>query len=144
MRTRHVVYMALVVVAAAAALAGCSLLGFVSISDRVGDFQASLNSTDRSSAYQNFHPTACSDYNSLKSSSFVIDPTFPTANISYSLSIVDQSNSSAVVVSITGSNAYAGPSYLRMNMQTTGLGDNRIVSMDTATSSSGPWTNIIQ
>ncbi len=144
MRARHFVYLALVVVAAVVVLAGCSLLGAVSISDRVGDFQASLNNTDRSSGYNNFHPTACSDYDALKSTTYSLwQTTFPTSGITYSLTITDQSNSSAVMVTATGSPSF-GTVYLQMSFQTTGTNDNRIVTLATSGSPGGPYTTIIQ
>jgi len=131
MRTRHIVLLAAVIAGMATLLTGCELLGFVSIDQRIGHFQDALNNTDRSSAYQNFHPDKCSDYNNLKNPIFVINPTWPTGNVPYSLSVTSESDSSAVLVTVTG-NGYA-TLYLRLNMQTTGLGDNRIVSMDTST-----------
>lgn len=144
MKARHWLYLGGVVVTLVFALTGCQLLGFVSISDRIGDFQSSLNNTDRSSAYQNFHPTASSDYDALKSTTYTIwTTTFPTSGITYSLSITDQSNSSAVMVTATGAGSF-GTLYLRLNMQTTGLGDNRIVSMDTSTNGSSWNVGVIK
>ncbi len=142
MRARHIIYLVVIVAAAAIALAGCELFGFVSIDQRIGHFQDALNNTDRSTAYENFHPDKCNDYNSLKNPAFFFDSAFPTANISYSLSVYSESDPSAVIVSVSG-NGYSGAPYLKLNMQTTGLGDNRIVSMDTSTSSGGPWTNVV-
>jgi hypothetical protein len=144
MKVRHWLYLGTVVVAVALALSGCQLLGFISVSDRISDFQDSLNNSDRSSGYQNFHPTACSDYDSLKSTTFTLwQTTFPTSGSPYSLSITDQSNSSSVMVTATGGGSFT-TLYLQMSFQTTGLGDNRIVTLATATSISGTYTTIVQ
>ena len=142
MRVRHAVYLAVIVIAAAGALAGCELLGFVSIDQRIGHFQDALNTTDRSTAYENFHPDKCSDYNALKNPSFVINSAFPTSSITYSLSVTSESDSSAVLVTVTGSAGFL--LYLRLNMQTTGIGDNRIVSMDTSPNGSSWTVGVIQ
>lgn len=142
MKVRHILYLVILVLAAAVALAGCELLGFVSVDQRIGHFQDALNNTDRSGAYMNFHPDKTSDYNNLKNPSFVIDPTFPTGNIPYSLSVTSESDPSNVMVTVTGSGF--ATLYLNLNMQTTGLGDNRIVSMQTSSSGTGPWTTVIQ
>jgi len=140
MKARHVIPLIVIAVMATLALAGCELFGFVSIDQRVSNFQAALNTTDRTTAYENFHPTLCNDYNAIKNGTYTWSTVFDTSYIPYTLTVTDESNSSAVLVTATGSNGYP-TLYLRLNMQTTGIGDYRIVSMDTsATSSSGPWT----
>jgi hypothetical protein len=144
MKARHWLSLGIAVVAAVLALNGCQLLGFVSISDRIADLQSSLNNADRSSGFDNFHPTACSDYNALKSTTYSLwATTFPTSGITYALSITDQSNASAVMVTATGGGSF-GTLYLQLSFQTTGLGDNRIVTMATSATPGGTFTTIIQ
>ena len=77
MRVRHFLFLLGIAVVLAAGVAGCSLFGFVSISDRITQFQNDLNNSDRSNIYQDFHPTSTSDYNALKSSSATLDSVLP-------------------------------------------------------------------
>jgi hypothetical protein len=139
MKARHIAYMLIIAAIAVAALAGCEFLGFVSIDQRISDFQTALNTSDRSTAYESFHPDKCGDYSAIKSGTFVWSSIFDTTYSPYTLTVTDESDSSAVLVTATGSNGYA-TLYLRLNMQTTGVGDYRIVSMDTRPNTSSSWT----
>jgi len=143
MKARHILYLVVVAGAIALALNSCQLLGIVSISDRISDFQSSLNNSDRSQGYQNFLTTA-SDYDAVKSTTFGLwATTFPTGNSPYSLSITDQSNSSAVAVTVTGSNSFP-TLYLQIGFQSTGIGNNLISTVATSSAPGGPFTTIFQ
>jgi len=115
------------------ALASCSLLGIVSIDDRLANFQTDLNSATRSTIYQDFHPTKTSDYNALKSPILTIDVVIPAvgSNPAYSLQVTDKSDpASGVKATITGGPAGFGPQYLNLVMDVTGTSDYRIVSLE--------------
>jgi hypothetical protein len=134
MRTRHILVLLAIAVVLAAGVIGCNPFGSVSITERISQFQTDLNSADRSNIYMNFHPTSTSDYNALKSSSAtldsVIDPVGSGPN--YTLTITDQSDpSTGVLVTISaGPAAWSTyPRYLKLVMETTGVGDYRIVSL---------------
>ena len=148
MRVRHILYLVVVAAAAALALAGCELFGFVSIDQRISKFQDDLNASDHSAAYENFHPDKCSDYNTLKGSSSTLDVLFPVrvgGDAAYSLSVTSEGDTSNVRVTVTGGpGSFGGPKYLNLSMATTGLGDNRIVSLELETSNSFPGPPQIQ
>jgi hypothetical protein len=134
MKTRHV--LAVVVGAALIlwTLASCDMLG-VSIAQRVSDFQADLNTTSRTNVYQNFLPGATAD--ALKdpvTSGF--NTTYPLG--SYSLSLVDSSNSSAVIVKVSGPHAtWSSPYFLSLNMATYNGNDWRIVNLSDSQTNGG-------
>ncbi len=141
MRVRHIVLGLLAAAALSGALVGCDLLGMVSIDQRITDFQTSLNG-DRTTLYENFHPTLTSDYNALKDPTTTIDPLIPvlgTGDTPYSLSITDQgSPSTGVMVTISGGGSGWGPKYLKLVMETTGTSDYRIVSLEIEGTNSFP------
>jgi hypothetical protein len=143
MKVRQILFLVIATLGLGAVLVSCELLGFVSIDQRIGHFQDALNNTDRSGAYMNFHPDKTGDYNSLKSSTLTIDSIFPPVNIPFSLSITSETDPSNVLVTVTGGGVFA-PLYLNLNMQTTGLGDHRIVSMQTSATGTGGWSTVIQ
>jgi hypothetical protein len=131
MKARHV--FAILVGAALVlwSLASCDLLNpAVSISDRIGDFQADLNTSTRSGIGSNFHPTSCTEYAALQDPNLSgINTTFPAGT--YSLSIVDQSNpSGGVIVQVTGPNVLlTSPYFLKLTMETFKGNDWRIVTL---------------
>jgi hypothetical protein len=139
MKTRHILHFSGLGLLLAGVLAGCSLLGSVSIDERIADFQADLNKTDRSSAYQNFHPDLTGDFNSLKSGAPItaIFPVPDGTGTPYALAVTDETNpSTGVFVTVTGGpTVFGGPKYLKLVMKTTGSSDNRIVSLE--------WSNTI-
>lgn len=107
-------------------------LNSVSISDRIGDFQADLNTSSRTNVYQDFHPTSTIEYNALKDPNLSgFNTLFPVG--SYSLSIFDQSNpSSGVIVIVTGPTNGSGHTsgyYLSLTMATYNGNDWRIVTL---------------
>jgi hypothetical protein len=134
MRVRHYVLFLLVVLAMAGVLVGCDILGFVSIDQRVADFQVSLNAADRSSLYTNFHPDQTADYAALKDPPKTIDAVMPplaSGDTAYTLAVTDESDAATgVIVKVTGGPAlYGAPKNLKLVMATTGTGDYRIVSL---------------
>jgi hypothetical protein len=134
MRVRHYVIFLLVVLAMAGVLVGCDILGFVSIDQRVTDFQDSLNAADRTSLYLNFHPDQTADYAALKDPTTTIDVLMPrlgTGDTAYTLTVADESDAAAgVIVKVTGGPAtYGAPKHLKLVMATTGTADYRIVSL---------------
>ena len=125
-------------------IASCNM-GGVTIDQRIADFQSDLNTPDRSSAYQDFDPNM-TDYSELKSGSFFLTD-FPVPPSNYTLSVISESNTSAVIVQVT-----TGPStvcgftiaagcYLNLNM-TEASGNNWLIHALSAASSSSPgsWT----
>ena len=135
MRTRHVLCFLGLAASLAGAIVGCSLLGSVSIDERIASFQADLNKTDRTSAYLNFHPDLTTDFDTLKSGATImtIFPLPDGTGTSYTLSITDKSSpSTGVFVTVTGgpTPAFFPPLYLKLVMQTTGTSDYRIVSLE--------------
>jgi hypothetical protein len=134
MRVRHYVLFILVALAMAGMFVGCDLLGFVSIDQRVTDFQDSLNAADRSTLYTNFHPTLTSDYAALKDPTTTINQLMPplgTGDTTYTLTVADETDpATGVIVNVTGGPAsYGAPKHLKLVMDVTGTGDYRIVSL---------------
>src|SRR5271157_5227234 len=132
MKTRH--FLAILIVAGLILwnLASCNMTTPVSISQRISDFQADLNTSDRSNIYQDFHPTMTVQYNALKNPGLTINTPFPPPPPSYSLSIVDQSNPSAVIVAVNPGGSGSGlvnPYYLSLAMATYNNTDWRIVTL---------------
>ncbi len=132
MKLRHI----LVIMAGSAlvlwSLASCDLLGGTTIDQRVSNFQSDLNTSTRTNVYNDFHPTQTTQYNALKDPATVgFNTTYPPPGPSYSLSIVDKSNTSAVIVLVSaGSHAtWAVPYYLSLNMAQYNSNDWRIVSI---------------
>lgn len=74
---------------------GCPLLVYmVTIEQRIDSFIGSLNNTDRTNAYLNFHPTATSNYDEIKSTDFW-DTNFPWgSSLGYSISGLSDTDSS--------------------------------------------------
>ena len=133
MRVRHIVLFLGVAVALAGVLAGCDMLGFVSVEQRVTDFQTSLNAADRSTLYLNFNPDKTGDFNALKDPTTTIDVPMPplgTGDTAYTLTITDKTDPMAgVIVNVTGGPAtFFAPKHLKLVMETTGIGDYRIDS----------------
>jgi hypothetical protein len=118
-------------------LASCDILpntGPVSIAQRISDFQADLNTTDRTNVYNDFHPDMTTQFNALKNPGLVgFNTLFPLPGPSYSLSIVDSSNPSAVIVQVTAGSTdgsgYTVPFYLQLAMATVNTNDWRIVTL---------------
>jgi hypothetical protein len=134
MKPRHLIRIVVAGTLLAVLLAGCSLLGFVSIDERMAQFQDDLNSVDRLTLYNNFHPDLTADYAALKVPSLTIDTLIPlraTTDPLYALAVTDQASpSTGVLVTITGGPAsYGAPKYLKLVMETSGIGDYRIVSL---------------
>jgi outer membrane lipoprotein-sorting protein len=134
MRVRHIVFSLAAVVTLAGVLAGCELLGIVSIDDRIVAFQNELNASTRSTIYENFHPTLTSDFTSLKNATLTLDTIIPplgTGDAQYSLVVTDKADpSTGVFVTIDGGSLGWGPQYLKLVMETTGTADYRIVSLE--------------
>jgi hypothetical protein len=137
MRVRHIILVVAVVLAVVGGLVGCDLLGIVSVSQRVSDFQNDLNLANRSMIYQDFHPTLTSDYDSLKSASLTLDSIIPPLNpgdADYTLTITDQKDpATGVFVTIDGGASGFSPQYLKLTMATTGTSDYRIVTLAIST-----------
>ena len=127
----------------ASALVSCNL-GGTTIDQRVSDFQSDLNTADRSSAYQNFS-SSMSDYTLLKSGS-TFTAAFPLPPPNYTLSVISESNTSAVIVQVSsGPNNVGGGNnppncYLNLNM-TEESGNNWVIqTLSAGPTSSGGWT----
>ena len=100
----------LVGLTAALALAfwGCSLLG-VSIEDRVYRFVAGLNG-DRSTLYQDFHPTETAYYPAIMASAVYFNIVFPPGPPDYTISGLNTSDPRNVTATIDGGGAgFGGP-----------------------------------
>ena len=136
MRVRHIVRLVAMVLLLAGVLVGCDLLGIISIDQRITDFQGDLNKTDRTSAYLNFHPTLTADYDALKNG-LTITSIFPLPDGSgtpYALTVSSETDSAAVLVSVSGGPTTFAPLYLQLSMNTTGTADYRIVTLEYSTS----------
>jgi hypothetical protein len=143
MKPRHLIRIAVAGPLLAGLLAGCSLLGFVSITERVAQFQVDLNSSTRVALYENFHPDLCYDYSALKDPVATIDTPMPRVGTGtqYVLSITDDTApSNGVIVTVTAGPAAYGttPKYLKLVMEISGLGDYRIASFEQSTTLSFP------
>jgi len=93
---------------------GCSLLG-VSIEDRVYAFVAGLNG-DRSTLYQNFHPTETSYYPAILAAPAYFDILFPPGPPDYTISGLDTSDPRNVTASIDGPAGFGGPLAITFRM----------------------------
>jgi hypothetical protein len=134
MRVRHIVLSLFLVLALSGVLVGCELLGFVSIDLRVTDFESALNAANRSTLYENFHPTLTNDFQALKNTALTIDVPMPPlvgADASYVLTIDNKADpATGVLVTVTGGPAgFSAPKHLKLVMDTTGIADYRIVSL---------------
>ena len=155
MKARHVVAFLIGAGVVAWALVSCNMSGAVSIDQRISDFQADLNTSDRSNVYQDFHPTQTAEYNALKNplptgqggSGF--DTLFPVPTPTYSLSVINESNPSAgVVVQVTSGppdgDTWTPPNlYLLLAMATYNSNDWRIVTLGDS-NVQGTYTTRIQ
>jgi hypothetical protein len=113
------------------------LLGIVSIDQRITDFQSDLNMTTRTSAYLNFHPTLTADYAALKDGTTItsIFPLPDGSGTAYSLTVTSETDSAAVLVTVSGGpTSFGSTHYLQLNMSTTGIADYRIVTLEISTS----------
>jgi hypothetical protein len=99
---RKAILLALLVVAVGwlSYLTGCSLLG-VSVDDRVMQFLADINDSDRSQVYLNFHPDIL-DYSGIQVAAFW-DGHFPYANAPYSISALVTGDPANVTFTISAS-----------------------------------------
>ncbi|HUI69334.1 MAG TPA: hypothetical protein VL354_02365, partial [Spirochaetia bacterium] len=124
-------------------LMSCNLSG-VSIDQRISDFQSDLNTSDRANVYQDFHPTETSQYNALKDpNTSQFNTNFPPG--SYTLSVVNESNTTAVIVRVTGPTSglgYPSPYYLSLSMDTYNGNDYRIVTLSVGGATSGPYQQV--
>jgi hypothetical protein len=148
MKARHIVFFLVVAGLVAWTLISCDV-GAVSIADRISSFQDDLNTSSRSNLYKDFHPTETTEYPALANPSAIagFNTLFPVPGTAYSLSVVDSSNSNAVIVQVAAGptgGLYTPPGfYLRLKMDTTGTKDNRIVTLDASLSQGGGYTNYI-
>ena len=114
------------------ALMSCDLLNSVSIDQRISNFQADLNNSDRSNIYQDFHPTETSLYDTLKSDQSTIDTPYPVpSGTNYAIVIDDESNTAAVVAHMTSYPGTVTLIYLQLQMDTYNGKDWRIVKLST-------------
>ncbi|MGA2640907.1 MAG: hypothetical protein ABSG21_08380 [Spirochaetia bacterium] len=144
MKARHIFAILVGAVLIVWSLASCNPLNSVSISQRIADFQADLNTSSRSNVYQDFHPTMTTEYNALKDPNLSgFNTEFPATG-QYSLTDSNDSNPAAVIVTVnagspgTGSGLTA-PYYLQLNMATYNGNDNRIVTLSDSSSIGGPY-----
>jgi hypothetical protein len=115
MKVKHLIPAAFLVLAVVAGLTGCDLFG-ISIAERISDFQADLNKSDRSSVYLNLHSTLTQDYNAAKAATFW-NTNFPyIAGTSYSITNVVSSNPANVTATITGPSPYTGGAAISFKM----------------------------
>lgn len=97
-----------IVMTAAALLAGCDLLngidpGSVSIGERLDRFVNDLNSSDRSGIYLNFHPDETLSYNQVKDPDTWETGPLASANRPFSLRNTVQKSLGNGTVKVTGS-----------------------------------------
>ncbi len=98
MRARNILAILIAFTMLAWALVSCNL-GGTTIDQRIADFQSDLNTTDRSSAYQNFS-SSMTDYTLLRNGSY-FSSAFPVPPPNYTLSVISESNTSAVIVQVS-------------------------------------------
>ena len=137
MKARHI-FAGLVVAALVAwTMVSCDL-GAVSIKDRISSFQDDLNTSSRSNVYKNFHPDHAV-YFALKDPNGTLFNTVYPPGSTYSLSIVDDSNSSAVIVLVNPGDhsIWAVPYYMSLDMDTTSKNDWRIVTLSDSQTNGG-------
>ncbi|MGO9411310.1 MAG: hypothetical protein ACLQCB_11235 [Spirochaetia bacterium] len=130
MKTRRISAVLAAAVLLALALASCNLNPVVSIDQRVSNFASDLNS-NRSNAYQDFHPDQTTMYQTLANSTFTFDSYFPAGSPSYAFQITDESSpSTGVFVTIVGApSGYGSNIYLKLIMATYKDTDWRIVQL---------------
>lgn len=149
MKGRHILFLIGIAAILAAVIVGCSVAGAtVSVTQRITDFQSDLNSSGRTTIYEDFHPTMTSDYNALKDPTTTIDSVIPplgTSDPAYVLTVTDDTYpATGVFVTITGGPVtFGAPQYLKLVMAVTGTADYRIVSLALSnTAGSFPTTQI--
>ena len=122
MKPRHILYGIAVAVLVAWTLASCNLAG-VSIKDRVANLQDDMNTSTRSNVYKNFHPTESISYAALRADPSTFNIAYPPGNGPFSLGVLDDSNSSAVIVQVSAgaSLAWHVPWYMELQMDQSGL-----------------------
>jgi len=145
MKARHVLAIVVTAAATAWALLSCNLMG-TTIDQRISTFQSDMNTSDRSSAYQDFDPSMA-DYGSLKNGTY-FSTIFPVPGTSYTFSVISESNTSAVIVQVnTGStiSGYIPPNcYLNLNM-TELSGNNWVIhSLSVGGTPTGTWSVVYQ
>jgi hypothetical protein len=116
MKARHIFAGLILAALIAGALVSCDLLG-VSISDRVSKLQDDLNTSSRSGVYKNFAIASVS-YAALRGDPSPFNVAYPPGPPSFSLSIDDDSDSSAVIVTVSGADAavWTAPWVFKLDM----------------------------
>jgi hypothetical protein len=118
-------------------LALCVLLAFglmscaltpVSIDQRITSFTDKLNSSDRSHAVDDFHPSLSQDASSGALNGYDWSIPFPLvgAGTPYSITSINESNPSNVTATINGPGAFGGPKALKLVMALYNTNDWRI------------------
>jgi len=112
------------------ALVSCNMNPVVSIDQRISTFQSDLNS-NRSNAYENFHPDQTQEYPTLLNSSVTIDTLFPAGSPSYTFQTTDESApaTGVLVTVISSPSTYGSNLYLKLVMATYKDTDWRIVKL---------------
>ena len=143
MKARHVVALLIGAALTTWVLLSCEL-GAVSIDQRISTFQSDLNTSSRSNVYQNWDPTtAAATYAALRDpNTSQFNNNFPPPPPNYTLSVVTESNTSAVIVQVNGPVGIAGasPYFLSLNMDTYNGNDWRIVVLSYGLSYPGSFT----
>jgi len=121
-KPRHILPGLAVAVLVAWTLASCNLLTGVSIKDRVANLQDDMNTSTRSNVYKNFHPTESISFAALRTDPSTFNQAYPPANGPFSLSVVDDSDSSAVIVKVGAGDsvAWTAPWYMELQMDKSG------------------------
>ena len=138
MKAKHILVIFLALVLLPLSLVTCNLLGGTTIDQRVAQFQSDMNTTDRSSAYQNFS-SSMTDYASFRNgSSFSTAFLVPPPN--YTFSIISESNTSSVIVQVSSGSVltYSPPNcYLNLDMTEEGGNNWVIQALSVASSATG-------
>ena len=119
MKTKNALFVLLIILVVALSFESCSLFG-TKIDERIDAFIDDLNNSDRSNVYTNFHPDKTADYNAIKDPSTTWDIWFPVADIPYSISNLDDSDSDSVTAVISSSGTF-GPSNATFKMAKDGF-----------------------
>jgi hypothetical protein len=147
MHTKRIFQLLTLAAVVALAIVSCTPAP-VTIDERVASFIDALNSAYRSGIQDNFHPTLTQDVVSGAILTYVWTTTFPDVNggTAYSqTAAIDETNTSAVIVTIDGPTAFGGPRNLKLVMALEGVDDWRIQElwMNSAVSLTD-WAAVIQ
>ena len=112
----------------------------VTIDERIADFISALNTDTRTGIQDNFHPSLTADVVSGAILTYDWTVPFPLVGTgtAYSQTNIDKSNSTIIIVTITGPAAFSPPKDLKLLMALEGTDDWRIQELSINASSGNP------